>query len=438
MARWKAIGHAVIVAFTCYFNCLPQAALAASEAQLKFLPVLAASSTSKEDRFRSPREFNGLLVNKSRPLNATIDVAMRKQIIGPVEHYTGLTEAAATHYRQQSQQEVVRRQESFNFGDGHSRNYRGGRGYNSGYSVQGSPEHLGPPHGEHYSSRHHSEQRFGGQDGGYPSTRLHQVPVRENRVEVRIHDYRRDQGITNDAVGIWQQRQRRHRGAQNPSDRDEGRQSRPGQGFSGQNDLLPSQNRLFDSGVTGGSFDNGPDGDSSCGPRSLCVESNGLFPVDGNCCGFVSCANCRPYTQRCAAGTVFDLDLWACNHVRDTERCAGNNRECAHTEVNLRGDYGDSTEEGQGGHGRQSSSRGYHDSDDSLYHGSFHNGQPYQMRHHSPQYNSGDYGGGSPSHRGPGWEFAAASEPKVSSKSGKVLRVSKEVIATLKKKKAVA
>lgn len=62
-----------------------------------------------------------------------------------------------------------------------------------------------------------SEQRFGGQDGGYPSTRLHQVPVRENRVEVRIHDYRRDQGITNDAVGIWQQRQRRHRGAQNPS-----------------------------------------------------------------------------------------------------------------------------------------------------------------------------------------------------------------------------
>lgn len=89
MARWKATGHAVIVAFTCYFNCLPQAALAASEAQLKFVPALAASSTSKEDRFRSPREFNGFLVNKSRPLNATIDVAMRKQIIGPVEHYAG-------------------------------------------------------------------------------------------------------------------------------------------------------------------------------------------------------------------------------------------------------------------------------------------------------------------------------------------------------------
>ncbi|XP_018494720.1 uncharacterized protein LOC100899446 [Galendromus occidentalis] len=129
----------------------------------------------------------------------------------------------------------------------------------------------------------------------------------------------------------------------------------------------------------------------SCGPQSPCLEPDGLFPVDGNCCGFVNCANCRPFTQRCAAGTVFDLDLWICNHERDTQQCAGNNRECAFQTVNLRGQAQDYDSQDDGASSR------------------------------NPDGISGSGSNGSP-----GWEYASASEVKeVKKKTGKVSRVKK-------------
>ncbi|OQR77725.1 hypothetical protein BIW11_02864 [Tropilaelaps mercedesae] len=150
------------------------------------------------------------------------------------------------------------------------------------------------------------EQRFGKHYGGQ-SSRLQHIPLQESRVEVRIDDYRRDQRAINHAIRLQHGGQHHQQGSdqhQQHFDRDSGEswKNHPGQRSAGANDIIQNKNRPFEGSITGQVSDTDSEEGASCGPRSPCLEPNGLFPLNGNCCGFVSCANCRPYTQRAALG----------------------------------------------------------------------------------------------------------------------------------------